>query len=330
MNRNMEHVMTTERRAPMAVWKTGVFAGLAALAATIPSAASAQAICSAPHSSPTLAQSGSLRTLPAGGGWLQVSAYGQRATEFFSPGGNRQPFLADSEFNTRSVFVTGAVGVTTGFEIWAQVPVHFLDVNSAGGDSESSGIGDVRVAGRIGSELFGVDLPLAARFGAKIPGSDFPVDATVLPLTEGQRDWELSLETGISSQDRPIYLMGWVGYRWREEHKEAARDPGDEAFGHLAFGGTYGNLSLELAGDVLWGAAPVAQGFELPGEKRRLIQVLPTVGWGVGPGRLEATAQVPVWGKNLPVGVGLSIGYRLTWGLEPSPMADLRDFLGSG
>jgi len=308
----------------------GLLAGLAALAGAPTATLSAQAICSAPHSSPTLAGTGSLRTLPAGGGWLQVSAYGQRATEFFSPGGIRQPFLADSEFITRSVFATGAVGVTTGFELWAQVPVHFLDVNSAGGDSESTGVGDIRVAGRIGSELFGSDLPLAARFGAKIPGSDFPVDATVLPLTEGQRDWEASLEAGIRFEGRPLYLMSWVGYRWREENKEAAREPGNEMFGHLAFGGTYGNLSLELAGDVLWGAAPLAQGFELPGEKRRLIQVLSTVGWGVGPGRLEATAQVPVWGKNLPVGVGVSVGYRLTWGLEPSPMADLRDFLGSG
>ena len=94
----------------------------------------AQAICSAPHSSPTLAQSGSLSTLPQGGGWIQFSAYGQRADQFFSPSGSRQSFLANSEFTTRSAFFTGAVGILDGVEIWAQVPVHNLRVQGQGGN----------------------------------------------------------------------------------------------------------------------------------------------------------------------------------------------------
>ena len=91
-----------------------------------PVALAAQAVCSAPHSSPTLAQSGSIETLPAGAGWLQISAYAQNADEFFNPLGDRQPFLAASEFTTRSAFVTGAVGVVEGLEIWAQAPIHRL------------------------------------------------------------------------------------------------------------------------------------------------------------------------------------------------------------
>jgi hypothetical protein len=236
--------------------------------------------------------------------------------------------LGDSEFLTRSVFFSGAVGVFQGLELWAQVPLHRLTVESAGGNSKSTGVGDIRLAARIGPEIVGLDFPLAVRLGAKFPGSDFPVDATVLPLTEGQRDWEISLESAHRPLQRPIYIMGWVGYRWREENVEAARDPGDEAFAHLAFGGTQGKLSWELAGDGLWGRAPLAQGFTLDGNARRLIQISPTVGWGVGPGRLEATAQVPLWGKNLPVGTGISVGYRLTWGLEPDNPPSLLDLLG--
>ena len=41
--------------------------------------AAGQAVCSAPHSSPTLAQSGAIRTLPSGAGWVQAAIYAQRS-----------------------------------------------------------------------------------------------------------------------------------------------------------------------------------------------------------------------------------------------------------
>jgi hypothetical protein len=271
----------------------------------------AQAICTAPHSSPTLAGTGILGTLPPGGGWLQASLFGQRATQIFSPDGNRHDFLADSRFDTRSLYLTGAYGLVKGLEIWAQVPFHRLRVESDGGDSESDGVGDVRVAGRIGSELVGLDLPLTIRLAAKFPGSEFPVDATILPLTEGQRDFEVALESGLSLQPRTLYVRGFAGYRWREENTDAHRDPGDEAFASLAVGGASGSFHWELAADGLWGRPPVAQGLTLEGEGRRLLQLLPIAGFQAGPGQVEATAQIPLWGKNLPVGIGFSLGYRL-------------------
>lgn len=80
---------------------------------------------------------------------------------------------------------------------------------------------------------------------------------------------------------------------------------------------------------VLDGENPLADGLALPGDRRRMVQIFPTLGLQVGPGRLEATGQVAVWGQNLPLAVGISLGYRLTWGLEPSPDTDLRDlFIG--
>jgi hypothetical protein len=296
-----------------------VFVATLALASVLWTAdpATAQAVCSAPHSSPTLAQSGAIRTLPAGAGWVQVSLYGQRATEFFNPLGDRQPFLADARFDTRSVFVTGAVGLVAGVELWAQVPTHRLTVDAASGGSESTGVGDVRVAARVSPEVFGWSAPLALRAGVKVPGSAFPVDATVLPLTEGQTDFELSLESGRALGSLPLYVMGWVGYRWRGSNRDALRTPGDESYAHLAVGGTAGGLTWEVAADGLRGKAPLAHGIVLTHELRRLVQILPTLGWGLGPGRLEITGQIPVYGRNLPVGYGLSTGYRTTWGFLP-------------
>jgi hypothetical protein len=256
-----------------------------------------------------------MRTLTPGAGWLQVSLYRQQADESFNHLGNRQPFLANGKFDTRSVFLSGAVGLMRGLELWAQLPVHNLNADAAGETSTTTGVGDIRVAGRIGSGFFGLDLPLALRAGVKIPGSDFPVDATVLPLTEGQMDFETSVEAGGTLGSLPLYVTGWVGYRWRTENKDAARKPGDEGYAHLALGAFTGDLIFELAADGLWGRAPEAQGITLGGERRRLLQVIPTIGYELGPGRLEFTSQVPVYGRSLPSGVGMSVGYRFAWGV---------------
>lgn len=281
-----------------------------------PHAANAQAVCSAPHSSPTLGQSGSISTMPQGAGWVQVSAVGSRATESFGPFGGRLGFAGDSKFDTRSTYVTGSVGVLEGLEIWGQVPIHRLNVEGPAGASRSTGVGDLRGAVRVSPELFGIyGVPVALRGGLKVSGSDFPVDATELPLSEGQRDIDLSVESGWTSPERPIYAVGWVGYRWRAENKKVEYEPGNEVFAHAALGGTLAALHLELGVDALWGASLVEQGIMLSSAKRRLVQLLPTVGTEVAGGNLEVTMPISVTGRNLPVSRGVSLGYRLAWGM---------------
>ena len=288
-----------------------------ALAAVLPLSLSAQAICSAPHSSPTLSQGGSISTLPPGGGWAQISFYRQRALSFFNQNGDVQDFLAASEFLTRSVFLTASVGMAEGIDVWAQVPIHNLDVTSEGGNSASSGVGDLRFAVRVTPALFGFDAPVGLRLGGKLPASTFPVDATILPLTEGQRDFELSLESGTALSFLPVYVAGWAGYRWRGLSEVRFYEPGEEAFAHLAVGGAFRDLTLELGADALWGQAPTVSGLTLADdEARRMFQLVPTVGYPVGPGKVEVSGQFPLAGRNLPNGVGVAVSYRTTWGLD--------------
>ena len=287
-----------------------------AVAALFPFALLGQVICSAPHSSPTLAQGGSISTLPVGGGWAQISLFRQRSVDFYDRSGDRQALLGQGEFLTRSVFLTAAVGVAEGLDLWAQMPVHRLGVETLGRASVSSGVGDLRFAARVGPELFGFEAPVGLRFGAKVPGSTFPVDATVLPLTEGQRDWEISLESGRAFDFLPIYVAGWVGYRWRSQNEKTNYEPGDERFGHLAVGGSVGALTWEIGADGLWGKPPIVFGLRVAeAEARRLLRIVPTVGYAVGPGTVEVTVQIPLAGRNLPSGAGIGVGYRTSWGL---------------
>ena len=80
-------------------------------------------------------------------------------------------------------------------------------------------------------------------------------------------------------------------------------------------GGALGAFHVELGVDALWGASLIEQGLELPSAKRRLVQLLPTIGTDVGLGSLELTVPISVSGKNLPVSRGISLGYRMPWGM---------------
>jgi hypothetical protein len=279
-------------------------------------AAHAQAICSAPHSSPVLAQGGTIRTLPPGSGWVQVSAFRQASDEFFGPAGDRQPFLADGRTRTHSMYVTGAAGVLPGLDVWLQGAVHDLRFRDLSGERHRLGLGDARASLRVGSELVGASLPLALRGGIKFPGTAFPVDATIIPLSEGQRDWELSVESGraFTWGGTQTYVLGWIGYRWREQNDDAQRDPGDEIFTHLAVGAGWGSLRLDLGVEALFGRTPRQLGFSLPSSRRRLVQVQPTLGHGLGPGTVEVTILQPLVGRSLPTGTAASVGYRVAWG----------------
>ncbi|MEQ8330283.1 MAG: hypothetical protein RH859_07395 [Longimicrobiales bacterium] len=281
--------------------------------ALAPAAGEAQAVCSAPHSSPMVSASGSVLMLDPGAGWVQVAARGVRSTRFYGTGGSVHDLPGLTSATTVSAYLTGSVGLVPGLEIWGQLPVHRLDVRDEAVDRSRVGLGDPRVSVRVGPELLGFDpLPVSLRGGIKVAGSDFPVDSRVLPLSEGQTDYEVAVESGIRFGEG-LYAVGWLGYRWRTEDASSRREPGDERFGHLAFGGDLGSLRLELGLDALDGLAPRQDGLALPASARRLVQISPTVGWAAGAGRFQASAQIPVSGRSLPTGPAVGVGYLLAW-----------------
>jgi|GEM_PF-1451833 len=296
------------------VYKRMTHTVLALLASVAGSAdANAQAICSAPHSSPTLAAGNSIGTLPRRTGWVMVSALQVSTRKTFDSQGDRRPLLADGEFVVRSLYLSSGVGLARGVDAWAQIPVHRMRYADVGGERERAGLGDARFALRVGSDLVGRSWPVAIRAGVKIPGSTFPVDATVIPLTEGQRDAETSIESGRTFHNNAFYMMGWVGYRWRSANRAAARRPANELFSHLAAGTAVAGTRVELGVDLLRAGDPTQLGFAVPAARRQLFQLTPTMTRKVGPGDLEFTVVLPAAGRNLPTGAGLSAGYRVGW-----------------
>ena len=200
-----------------------------------------------------------------------------------------------------------------GVDVWAQTAVHRLRYADQAGAVERTGLGDVRLAARVGAERFGLDVPVNLRAGVKLPGGRFPVDARILPLSEGQVDAELSLESGVTFAGGALFAVGGVGHRWRFGESSAAREPADEWIGRVGIGGSRGVFRWELAAEGLNGGVPVQQGLSLVTDRRRMIQLAPTLAVSFGLGTLDLSAQLPLVGRNLPSDHGLSVGYRLFW-----------------
>lgn len=252
-----------------------------------------------------------------GSGWVDVRLYYHDTREEYGPQGARQDLFARGHAITRSVYVTAAVGIFRGIDAWLQVPVHDFTFADAGGVRGRTGFGDPRLYLRVGPSLFGLStFPVAIRGGVKIPAVEFPVDAEIIPLTEGQTDWELYLEAGHSFYPAPVYAMGWIGYRWREA-KGVERDPGDERTAYVAVGGDVGpRVIWKLAAEGLWGRTPLIERIAVENARRRILQIFPSVGVRLGPGAVDIGARIPLSGRNLPSGPALVLGYFFKWSLR--------------
>lgn len=252
---------------------------------------------------------------PPGEGWAEATFFFHDTDREYDLDGTERPIFADGRAITRSLFLTGTVGILEGLDAWVQVPFHSLRFDDAGGTRVSRGLGDPRAFLRAGPALVGLpSWPLALRGGVKVDGGDFDVDAEIIPLGEGQRDWELLVELGHSFHPRPFWAMGWIGYRWRRPNVEAARTPGDEVFWLGTVGGMLGPVGWEASLEGLSGSAWMIEGIRVPSARRSITQVLLEVNHAVGPGWAKVGGRLPLRGRNLPSGSALMLGYFVRWG----------------
>jgi hypothetical protein len=255
---------------------------------------------------------------PPGTGWVKLQGTHQNTDTKFGNDGDRTSLKLDEQARaiTTTVRLTGALGVWRGIDVWADLPFRRLEFNDSVRNRQRTGFSDPRLFIRVGPSLFGADgLPfaVAARGGTKFPVGDFVASAQQIPLSEGQRDWELLLEVGKSLHPWPMYVMGWVGYRWRELNQEIRRKPGDERLFYVAAGGHVDRFRWKVAVDGLFGRSPRLFSIPLENERRELVQLIPTAGWRVGPGTVEAGARLPLHGRNFPAGPVFTIGYFVSW-----------------
>ena len=249
-----------------------------------------------------------------GGYWVKGSAFYHRTTTEYRADGAERPFLNNNAVSESAAFFFDAlVGVTDRLDVWVQLPYFDLDFNDDTARRHSEGFGDLRASARVKLlSLRGGSIPVSARFTVKAPLSDIAIDAEVVPLGEGQWDYEAWLEGGVSLWPFPAYAVVWAGYRWRTLNTETQRRPGDEVVLLAEFGGAelLGGLGGKVVVEGVFGRAGVTQRVQLgPDDRRRIVYASPTLLFSLSPSTmLEVAARIPLTGRNFPAGVPLSAG----------------------
>ncbi len=251
---------------------------------------------------------------PPGKAWSALAVYHQDTRDHFGVNGAVRPFFADGHAVATSSFLTTAIGLAPHVDLWTQLSFHRLRYDDIAGARASTGVGDARMWLRVAPlAMLHLDIPFAVRGGAKAPVGDFDVNAEIIPLGDGQPDWEIMAELGHSFWPRSLYLSGWVGYRWREENTESRKDFGNEVFYFAQLGGHLGAFGYKLALDGWNGAAGVTEGIAVPSFRRQLVQIQPSLTYNVGAGQFEAGARFALRGRNLPAGTALMAQYFRRW-----------------
>lgn len=246
--------------------------------------------------------------------WAKVSWFHHETTEQFRSNGEKRIFLNSNAVSVSdAIFLDVAVGVTDKLDLWVQAPYFDLNFDDDVQDRHRAGVGDVRVSARYNLASFrGGSWPVSARVTAKVPIQSVTVDAEVIPVGEGQWDYEAWLESGLSLYPLPAYTVVWLGYRRRTLNTTTTRDPGDEVAFLAELGGTelFGGLGGKVVVDGIFGRAGRIQGVALgPDDRREILYVAPTALFNVTSSTLlEVALRIPLRGRNYPAGPPLQVG----------------------
>ncbi len=244
---------------------------------------------------------------PQGQGWASFSMYYLDTREQFGPSGEVRSFILDGHAQTASSFLTVAMGIAPGLDIWVQPSYQRLEFADIDGTRISWGFGDTRLYVRGAPlRLLGSSFPFAIRGGIKIP-TDFESGTNLIPLGDGQRDWEVIAEVGHSFWPRPFYAAAWAGYRWREAGENG--DFGDERFFNVSVGGGSDLLGFKAQLEGWYGGTPTFGGLQGLGQEREMVRLSPSLLVTAGPGQVELGGRLPLTGQNLATGPEIVVGY---------------------
>ena len=250
-----------------------------------------------------------------GTGWISAEVYHQDTTDRYDLDADKDAIPLDGHAKSTALFVTATVGLFSNWDLWARGSINSLSFSDAGGDLSEDGLGDANVWLRVAPlKYLGVDLPFAIRGGVKLPIGDSPIDAQIIPLSEGQTDWEIMAEVGHSFWPRSVYVNGWVGYRYRELNEESRKDPGEEIFFLAQVGGAIGRFQYKLVAEGWDSDTPVQEDIPIVSDQRQYLQLTPSLWYETPLGGFELGWRVPLAGRNLPAGGALVVGYFTRFG----------------
>ena len=166
--------------------------------------------------------------LPRGRSWVQLKLMRQDTTERYFLEGERIPFFFEGRSRTTALFLDYQRGLLEGLDARVQLPLFKLRFDDIADDRTSTGIGDVRAGLRWGV----LRDPVVVTIGVevKFPTGKFENDVEVVPVGEGQFDYDVTLELARSLWPQPGYVTGLIGYRFRTPERGERHRPREREF----------------------------------------------------------------------------------------------------
>ncbi|HJP31674.1 MAG TPA: transporter [Candidatus Latescibacteria bacterium] len=274
---------------------------------------------------PTLALAGAWTT-PRGTLWAKASWFQQSTDEWYTDAdqpillpdntlgsraaGSRQPYRFNGSYESTAVFLEGYYGITDAIDVGLQVPWfdQSFDDDTRIDSPAESGFSDTRVFARW--RLFDKPFLLTLKGGVKIPTGEFKNEDGLIPVGEGQWDYDIVVQAGRSLWPLPAYANVDVGYRVRTENTEILREPGDEWLVNAEVGyNPLPRLQLALKLDGLYGKAGRSFGLRTESLTKRITYLAPTASWRLGGDTIiEAALRISTGGRNFPAGNQIIFG----------------------
>ncbi len=277
--------------------------------------------------SPTIIHAGAW-ALPQGRFWGKVTYFQQATDEWYISAkqfngvwfdaGTRRPYNFEGSYESKAVFIEGFYGVTDRLDVGAQIPYFdqtFQDATRSEPPTDS-GFSDLRMMAKF--RLLERPLVLTLKGAVKFPTGDFVNEDGLIPVGEGQWDFDFGVQAGRSFWPLPAYVAVEYAYRIRRENEEILRDPGEETLinGEVGYNLTP-KLMLATKVELLRGGAGTDFGIRSSSSIKRITYLAPTVSYAVhGSTVAEVAMRFSLNGRNFPAGKQITLGMSTDFDLN--------------
>ena len=203
-------------------------------------------------------------------------------------------------------------------DIGAQIPYFdqkFQDATRSEPPTDS-GFSDLRMMAKL--RLLERPLVLTLKGAVKFPTGDFVNEDGLIPVGEGQWDFDFGVQAGRSFWPVPAYVAVEYAYRIRRENEEIFRDPGEETLinGEVGYN-LMPKLLLAAKLEMLRGGTGTDFGLPLASSIKRITYLAPTVSYTLhGNTVAEAAMRFSLNGRNFPAGNQITFGVSTDFDLN--------------
>ncbi|MCY3792461.1 MAG: transporter [Gemmatimonadetes bacterium] len=267
-------------------------------------------------------------TLQSGQLWGKLTYFQQQTQEWyvgkgrFGAPGTRARYDFDGQYESRAVFFESMYGVTDRLDLGLQVP--YFDqsfANAAFAEPRTdTGLSDIRALAKF--RLLAQPLVLALKAGVKVPTGEFKNEDGLIPVGEGQWDFDFVGQVGRSFWPLPLYGNIDLGYRVRTRNEQIDRDPGDEWFLNAEMGYQLLRQLMLLGKCEVLRSDPAIDffgDFEIETGIKRITYLTPALLYAIGQRTtIEAAVRFSLNGRNFPAGRQFVLGVATTLGKDGS------------